>query len=174
MDARPERPLHVLDVGMPRDVEPASADIDGVTLITLAELQARSAESWELREEAALEAQGIIEDGIRRFKERMTGLDSEPVIRTLGARTMLDALSRLIIDAYEKETPVVDSKAAEQIVLKVVLQLGEDAEYLEPLSLQNREQYKRHCDAVVAFYEFILREKTSTAGNALRYAFGSS
>jgi glutamyl-tRNA reductase len=86
VNARPNRPLSILDVGMPRDVEPASADIDGVHLINLSELQEKSAESWELRERAAAEAQGLIDDGIRRFKERLTGLDSEPLIRTLGAR----------------------------------------------------------------------------------------
>jgi glutamyl-tRNA reductase len=86
VDARPDRLLSILDLGMPRDVESTSGDIDGVNLISLTELQARSAESWELREEAAAEAQGIIDDGVRRFKERLTGIDSEPVIRSLGAR----------------------------------------------------------------------------------------
>jgi glutamyl-tRNA reductase len=86
IDSRPSRLLSILDLGMPRDVESASGDIDGVNLISLTELQARSAESWELREEAAADAQGIIDDGVRRFKERLTGIDSEPVIRTLGAR----------------------------------------------------------------------------------------
>jgi glutamyl-tRNA reductase len=86
MDARPSRNLSILDLGMPRDVETTSGDVDGVNLISLTELQARSAESCELRAEAAAEAQGIIDDGVRRFKERLTGIDSEPVIRTLGAR----------------------------------------------------------------------------------------
>ena len=86
IDVRPNRLLSILDLGMPRDVDPAASDIDGVNLISLTELQARSAESWELRAEAAAEAQGIIEDGVRRFKERLTGIDHEPVIRTLGAR----------------------------------------------------------------------------------------
>ncbi len=86
IDSRTTRLLSILDLGMPRDVESTSGDIDGVNLISLTELQARSAESWELRAEAAAEAQGIIDDGVRRFKERLTGIDSEPVIRTLGAR----------------------------------------------------------------------------------------
>ena len=83
---RPDRLLSVLDLGMPRDVEPATAALVGVNLISLTELQAKSAESWELRAEAAAEAQSLIEDGVRRFKERLTGIDHEPVIRTLGAR----------------------------------------------------------------------------------------
>ena len=86
MNDRLDRGLSILDLGMPRDVDPACGDIDGVTIISLTELQERSAESWELREEAAAEAQDIIDDGIRRFKERLTGIGSEPVIRTLGAR----------------------------------------------------------------------------------------
>jgi glutamyl-tRNA reductase len=83
---RPNRGLSILDLGMPRDVDPKSADIEGVNLISLTELQAKSAESWELRAEAAADAQELIDDGVRRFKERLTGIDHEPVIRTLGAR----------------------------------------------------------------------------------------
>lgn len=86
ISARPDRMLSILDLGMPRDVDPAASDIEGVNLISLTELQAKSAESWELREEAAAEAQGLIDDGVQRFKERLTGIDHEPVIRTLGAR----------------------------------------------------------------------------------------
>ena len=86
MSTRPDRNLSILDLGMPRDVESTSGHVANVNLISLTELQARSAESWELREEAAAEAQGLIDDGVRRFKERLTGIESEPVIRTLGAR----------------------------------------------------------------------------------------
>ena len=86
MSSRQDRPLSILDLGMPRDVDPKCGDIDCVGLISLAELQERSIESIELRHEAAADARGIIENGIRRFKERLTGIDSEPVIRTLGAR----------------------------------------------------------------------------------------
>ena len=86
MATRPDRPMYILDVGMPRDVDPASSEVGGVTLITLSELQAKSARHRGLREEAASKARVLIADGVRRFKERLTGFDSEPVIRTLGAR----------------------------------------------------------------------------------------
>jgi|TARA_B100000959_G_scaffold239942_2_gene260876 glutamyl-tRNA reductase len=86
IDTRPDRKLSILDLGMPRDVDPASADVAGVNLISLPELQAKSVKSWEFREKAAAEAQDLIDDGIRRFKERLMGINSEPVIKTLGAR----------------------------------------------------------------------------------------
>ena len=87
MDDRPGRPLNILDVGMPRDVDPTVAEVPGVTLISLSELQLKSRENWTLRESASAQARELINDGISRFKERLTGIDSEPVVRSLGART---------------------------------------------------------------------------------------
>ena len=87
MDERPGRPLNILDVGMPRDVDPTVAEVPGVTLISLSELQLKSRENWALRESASAQARELINDGISRFKERLTGIDSEPVVRSLGART---------------------------------------------------------------------------------------
>lgn len=87
---------------------------------------------------------------------------------------LLDAMSRIIIDAYEKKSPSVDTEDAELQMQKVVLHLGEDAKYLELQTLQNSAQYKRHCDVVVKIYNLILNEDKKTAGNALRYVFGQS
>ncbi len=87
MDERPGRPLNILDVGMPRDVDPTVAEVSGVTLISLSDLQLKSRENWTLRESASAQARELINDGISRFKERLTGIDSEPVVRSLGART---------------------------------------------------------------------------------------
>ena len=87
MDERPGRPLNILDVGMPRDVDSTVAEVPGVTLISLSELQLKSRENWALRESASAQARELINDGISRFKERLTGIDSEPVVRSLGART---------------------------------------------------------------------------------------
>jgi len=122
---RPDRLLSVLDLGMPRDVEPATAGLDGVNLISLTDLQAKSAESWELRAEAAAEAQCLIEDGVRRFKERLTGIDHEPVIRTLGARMeqmrreeVEQTLSRL--DGLTDEQAVSVEKMTRSLVRRIL------------------------------------------------------
>jgi hypothetical protein len=84
---------------------------------------------------------------------------------------MMDALSSVIVDAYEKKNPRVDRKAAELLMQRVVTRLGSYADHLEPSGLQNREQYKKHCDAMIKLYELILTEDTTTAGNGLRFAF---
>ena len=111
MATRPGRPMYILDVGMPRDVDPASSEIDGVTLISLSELQAKSVRHRGLREEAVSKARVLIEDGVRRFKERLTGLESEPVIRTLGAR-----IERMRREEVEQTLGRIDGLTDEQSV----------------------------------------------------------
>ncbi|MCK4828275.1 hypothetical protein KA005_71765, partial [bacterium] len=87
---------------------------------------------------------------------------------------MMDALSSIIIDAYEKTNSPLDTQAVELLMTKLVIQLGDDAKYLELQDLQNSAQYKQHCDAIIKFYELILGEDESTAGNALRYVFSQN
>lgn len=90
-----------------------------------------------------------------------------------GKSQMRDALDKIIIDAYEKNNPLVDvdTEAAELLLEKLGLELGEYADYLELGGLQNKDDYKRHCDAVIKLYELILNEDKTIAGNALRYMF---
>ncbi len=89
------------------------------------------------------------------------------------ANSMLDALNKIIIDAYEKNNPPVDTQAAELLMYELVLKLGEDAYYLELEDLQNTDDYGRHCDAIIKLYENILEEDKIAAGNILRYMFSS-
>ncbi|MBW7989022.1 MAG: hypothetical protein FVQ84_03245 [Planctomycetes bacterium] len=84
---------------------------------------------------------------------------------------MLDALSKIIIDAYEENNPVVDTEAAELLMEKLSPIYEEYANYLELDSLQNTDDYERHCDFVIKAYTAILKEDKITAGNALRYMF---
>ncbi len=86
MSQRPDRSLTVLDVGMPRDVEPAAADLSNVELYSLEQLQSISEEHRNSRVDAAEEADHLVERSVERFKEQMIGFSAEPVIRTLGSR----------------------------------------------------------------------------------------
>lgn len=86
MSGRGDRKLIILDVGMPRDVEPAVGKLPHVELYSLEELQAIANGGRKNRSEAAVEAETLIERAVERFKEQMVGLGAEPVIRSLGSR----------------------------------------------------------------------------------------
>lgn len=86
MSGRPDRQLTILDVGMPRDVEHSAGDVPNVELYSLEELHSIAEEHRQSRVEAAAHADTLIERSVDRFKEQMVGIESEPVIRTLGSR----------------------------------------------------------------------------------------
>jgi len=87
---------------------------------------------------------------------------------------MMEAINTTIVDAYEKENPSVNLQSAENTIDNVVLAMGDNAYYLEPTGLQDKEDYKRACDAIIEFYELILAEDTNTASNTLRWAFSEN
>ena len=85
---------------------------------------------------------------------------------------MMDALNLAIVDSYEGSSNTkIDTAAAEELMSRVVVELGEDAGYLEAQGLKNREEYSKACKTVIRFYELVLRSNKKSAGNALRYAF---
>ncbi len=86
MAGRGDRKLTVLDVGMPRDVEPDVAELHNVELYSLEQLQSVADEHRQNRMDAAAEADVLITRSVERFKEQLSGADAEPVIRTLGSR----------------------------------------------------------------------------------------
>jgi len=83
MRARPGRPLLLIDLAVPRDIDPACGDIDGVTLLDMDDLQARVAHTISVREAEALRAESIVEEEIKRFAAWLGTLAVQPTIRAL-------------------------------------------------------------------------------------------
>ncbi|MGH2942476.1 MAG: glutamyl-tRNA reductase [Solirubrobacteraceae bacterium] len=83
MRARQGRPLLLVDIAVPRDIDPACADLPGVTLFDMDDLQARVAHTVSVREAEALRAEAIVEDEIQRFAAWLGTLAVQPTIRAL-------------------------------------------------------------------------------------------
>lgn len=84
---------------------------------------------------------------------------------------MLEALNQVIVDAYENKGPAINVALAESTIHEITTTMGDNANYIEPTGLQNREDYKRTCDASIEFYELIMAEEKDVAGNLMRYLF---
>ena len=67
MEARPDRPLFLLDIAVPRDIDPASANIGNVTLHDLDDLDAISDTYRMERTAEAGEAEQVIEEETGKF-----------------------------------------------------------------------------------------------------------
>jgi glutamyl-tRNA reductase len=83
MQAREGRPLALIDIAVPRDVDPACAQLDGVTVHDIDDLQAIVARNLEVREAERSRAEDIVEDEIQRFARWMAQLDVMPTIAAL-------------------------------------------------------------------------------------------
>ncbi|MDP1849121.1 MAG: glutamyl-tRNA reductase [Solirubrobacteraceae bacterium] len=96
MRVRRGRPLLLIDLAVPRDIDPACADLDGVTLFDMDGLQARVAHTISVREAEALRAESIVEDEIKRFAAWLGTLAVQPTIRAL--REYGDAIVEQVLD----------------------------------------------------------------------------
>jgi glutamyl-tRNA reductase len=82
MAERPERPLLLIDIAVPRDIEPACREITGVSVHDIDDVQQIVERNASGREAEAREAERIIEVELDRF-ERWLGL--QEVVPTISA-----------------------------------------------------------------------------------------
>jgi glutamyl-tRNA reductase len=83
MPCRQDRPLYILDLAMPRDVEPGAAELEGVTLIGLEEI-GRSISATSGAVDVA-SVRSIVEEGASKFLSWRTESASAPIIGALHA-----------------------------------------------------------------------------------------
>ena len=83
--ARDGRPLVLIDIAVPRDVDAACADLPGVTLYDIDDLQGIVARNLESRAGEARKAEEIVEDEIQRFAGWLGGLEVLPTVAALRA-----------------------------------------------------------------------------------------
>ena len=86
MGQRAGRPLLLIDIAVPRDVEPACAELDGVTLLDIDDLQAVVARNLSSRAADIPRAEALVAEEIERFAEWLGQLDVRPTISALRAR----------------------------------------------------------------------------------------
>jgi glutamyl-tRNA reductase len=83
MREREGAPLLLIDIAVPRDIEAACAELDGVTLYDIDDLQAVVARTHALRQAERVDAEKVVEDEIQRFARWMGQLDVMPTIAAL-------------------------------------------------------------------------------------------
>jgi len=90
MRARDERPLLLIDIAVPRDVDPLCAQLAGVRLFDIDDLQADVERNRGARAAEARRAEVVIEEEIQRFAEWLGSLEVLPTIAALRAHGRRD------------------------------------------------------------------------------------
>jgi glutamyl-tRNA reductase len=103
--------MYIVDIAVPRDVEPATGELDDVYLYSVDDLQDVINENIRNREEAAKQAEEIIDTQVSQFMDWMYSLDTVTTIRAIR-------------DNAEK----VQKEAVDEVLRR--LRLGESPEQL--------------------------------------------
>ena len=86
LGSRRGRPLLLVDIAVPRDVEPAVNELDGCYLYDIDDLEAIVAETLSGRRREAERAEAIVAGEAEKFHEWHASLDVVPAIASLRAR----------------------------------------------------------------------------------------
>jgi glutamyl-tRNA reductase len=124
---RAGRPLVILDLAVPRDVEPEATELDGVRVIDILALRDRIGDDSPQTAEEVARARAIVDDEVRRWIVRRRGDELAPVIRALRERG--DRVVRAEIDRWASrltELTAVERDAVEAIARGVAAKLLHD------------------------------------------------
>jgi glutamyl-tRNA reductase len=82
---RDGRPLLMIDIAVPRDIEPSVREVPGVTLYDMDDLQREVARNMGSREAEAVRARQLVDQEVDRFSAWLASLDVVPTIAALRA-----------------------------------------------------------------------------------------
>jgi glutamyl-tRNA reductase len=107
MEARDARPLLLIDLAVPRDIDASAVGIDGVSLYDIDDLQAVIARNRRVRQAEARKAEGIVEEEIQHFATWLGSLEVLPTIAALRVRAaeIADQLVRENAGKWESASP---------------------------------------------------------------------
>jgi len=90
LEDRPARPMVLIDIAVPRDVDPAASGVHGAVLFDIDDLERVVAQHRDQREEHARRAEVIVGEEVERYAAWRSGLAVTPVITSL--REMAEAI----------------------------------------------------------------------------------
>lgn len=151
--ARKHRPIFMVDLAVPRDIEPEAGELDDVFLYTVDDLALVVKEGFDNRQEAAVEAESIIAARVDNFMHWLKTRDAVPTIRAL--RDQAERLRRNEVEKAQKllsrgEDPAAVLENLSSALTNKLLHgpshalnnsLGNDREQLEALL---RQLYQLH------------------------------
>ena len=85
-EQRAGRPLLLIDIAVPRDIDPRVRDLPGITLYDMDDLQRAVARNLDVQEAEAARARTVVDDELQRFDRWLATLDVVPTIAALRER----------------------------------------------------------------------------------------
>ena len=121
MRERLDRELLVVDIAVPRDVDPAAGEIDGVTLLDMDDLRAFAEEGIQARRREITGVQAIIDDELDSYVDESTARSVAPLVA--GLRDRVTGITESEFSRFASKLEGLDEnqrKVVESLVTGVV------------------------------------------------------
>src|SRR5919204_163802 len=105
-ERRARRPLLIIDMAVPRDIDPRAGDVEGVHLVNIDDLQAIAEANREERAAAIPAAERIIDEELRATRRALDRRESAATVAALVNR--MEELKRSVLDDRLARVPVGD------------------------------------------------------------------
>ncbi|HEY6015187.1 MAG TPA: glutamyl-tRNA reductase, partial [Gaiellaceae bacterium] len=115
---RRERPLLLVDLAVPRDIDPAIGALDGCYLYDIDDLEAVVAETMTGRRAEAARAEGLVSEEADRFRAWQASLDVVPAIASLRAR--VEEIRERELDRVRGRLSEKERSAVESVTARIV------------------------------------------------------
>jgi glutamyl-tRNA reductase len=168
MLARPERPLFIVDIAVPRDVDPEAARIPNVRLVDIDALKGVVDISLERRREAIPLVEEIVSEHVARFAQWYQARVAVPVISSLTqkAETIREAeVERLfsrLPELTEREKMLITNMSLtviSRLLHSVVTRIRDKA-------ISNRAEALTHAQMIEELFELHLRQELGAMSSA--------
>jgi glutamyl-tRNA reductase len=111
MRSRPNKPLLVVDVAVPRDVEPAVADLDGVRLLDVEDVRRFAEAQMMTRRGEIAGVRAVLAQELERYRASSAAVSAAPVVAALRARA--ESLRRAEMDRQRARLDALGPDALE-------------------------------------------------------------
>ena len=138
--ARRHRPIFMIDLAVPRDIEVEVGDLDDVFLYTVDDLAQVVESGMESRQAAVVQAEAIIATRVENFLSWLDSRDSVPVIRSL--RDVAERMRRHEIEHAMKL--LAKGEAPEKVLEQLSLRLTNKFLHTPTQALNLAEGRERH------------------------------
>ncbi len=150
---RGERPLVIVDIAVPRDVDPRAGDVPGVHLFNLDDLQVIAEENLEGRRVSIPAAERILDEELHRVRAALEARDAAPIIRDLVAQ--VERLRDRELERHLGRLPADDHRARNALR---ALAHGLTAKFLHGPVRQIRESPDPSVDGAILRETFVRPE----------------
>ena len=152
MKGRRNRPLFIIDIALPRDIEPSVGDLESVFLYNIDDLQAIVRENLARRAAEVERAEGIVEGEVRKFETWLTARGVIPTVVALRQR--FDAIRRRELERLQPKLaglpPEAGARVDEITRLLVEKLLITPTEQLK--SIPDPERVRAYADALTRLF----------------------